>query len=91
VARWLLLAQDLTESDVLPVTHGLIAGALGVRRPGVSAALAQFEAEGVVEGVRGSLTIRDLSGLRRHACDCHNVVKDRFRLFSDMLRHAHVL
>jgi CRP-like cAMP-binding protein len=91
VARWLLLAQDLTGADILPVTHGLIAGALGVRRPGVSLALAEFEAAGLVEGTRGSLRILDLTGLRRRACDCHGVVKDRFRLFSDMVHHAHSL
>jgi CRP-like cAMP-binding protein len=91
VARWLLLAQDLSNSNVLPVTHGLIAGALGVRRPGVSLTLAEFEAAGLIEGSRGSLSIRDLTGLRHRACDCHSVVKDRFRLFSDMPHHAHAL
>jgi CRP-like cAMP-binding protein len=91
VARWLMLAQELAGVDILPVTHGLIAGALGVRRPSVSLALAEFEAAGLVEGTRGSLRIRDLSGLRRRACDCHSVVRDRFRLFSDMERHRHSL
>lgn len=91
VARWLVLAQDLTGNDVVPVTHGLIAGALGVRRPGVSLALAEFEAAGLVAGTRGSLKIRDLGGLRQRACDCHGVVKDRFRLFCDMPHHAHAL
>jgi CRP-like cAMP-binding protein len=91
VARWLVLAQDLTGNDVLPVTHGLIAGALGVRRPSVSLALADFEAAGLVEGTRGSLNIRDLGGLRQRACDCHGLVKDRFRLFCDMPHHPHAL
>jgi len=91
VARWLMLAQELIDGNVLPVTHGLIASALGVRRPGVSLVLAEFEAAGLVEGARGSLTIRDLPGLRQRACACHGVVKDRFRLFSDMERHAHRL
>jgi CRP-like cAMP-binding protein len=91
LARWLLLAQDMIESDVLPVTHGLIAGALGVRRAGISNALADLEAEGVLEGARGSLRILDLDGLRRHACACHSVVKDRFRLFCDMPHHAHTI
>ena len=91
VARWLMLAHELTDGNVLPVTHGLIAGALGVRRPGVSLVLAELEAAGIVEGTRGSLAIRDLSALRGRACDCHGVVKDRFRLFSDMAHHAHRL
>ena len=91
VARWLLLAQDMLESDVIPVTHGLIAGALGVRRAGISYALAELESAGVVVGTRGSLRILDLNGLRGHACECHTVVKDRFRLFCDMPHHMHSL
>jgi CRP-like cAMP-binding protein len=91
LARWLLLAQDMVESDVLPVTHGLIADALGVRRPGVSNALAELEARGVLEGTRGSLRICDVDGLRRSACECHSIVNDRFRLFCDMPHHMHTL
>lgn len=91
VARWLLLAQQLSGSEVLPVTHGLIASALGVRRPGVSHALAEMEAGGLVTCARGSLRISDVAGLQRRACECHLVVKDRFRLFCDMPRHAHDL
>ena len=91
LARWLLLSRDMVESDVLPVTHGLIAGALGVRRAGVSIALAGLEARGVIVGTRGSLRICDPDGLQRSACDCHHVVRDRFRLFCDMPHHAHTL
>jgi CRP-like cAMP-binding protein len=91
VARWLLLARELAGSDVLPVTHGLIASALGVRRPGVSHALAEMEAGGLIACARGSLDIRDAAGLQRRACECHLVVKDRFRLFCDMPRYAHEL
>jgi CRP-like cAMP-binding protein len=91
LARWLLLARDMIGSDVLPVTHGLIAGALGVRRASVSAALAELAGRGVVEGTRGSLWVRDLDGLRRSACGCYGVVEGHFRLFRDMPQHTHVL
>jgi CRP-like cAMP-binding protein len=91
LARWLLLARDMIGSDVLPVTHGLIAGALGVRRASVSDALAELGSRGVVEGTRGSLRVRDVDGLRRGACACHGVVDGHFRLFRDMPHYAHVL
>ncbi len=91
LARWLLLAHDLVETDVLPVTHGLLADALGVRRPGVSVALAELEAQGILARTRGALRILDLDGLRRCGCDCHRFVRDRFRLFTDMPRHEHSL
>ncbi len=91
VARWLLRAQELCDSDELPITHGLIANALGVRRPGVSRALADMEAGGLIACARGSLRIRDTAGLQRRACECHLVAKDRLRMFCDMPQHAHDL
>ncbi len=47
LARWLLLAGDRTQGDVLAVTHDLLAKALGVRRAGITDALLQFEAQGI--------------------------------------------
>jgi CRP-like cAMP-binding protein len=91
VARWLLLARELSNNHVLPVTHGLIANALGVRRPGVSHALADMEAAGLIACARGSLRIRDAAQLQQRACECHLAVQDRFRLFCDMPRYTHDL
>jgi len=89
VARWILLAQDRIGKDRVPVTHGMIASALGVRRPGVSKALSDFEAGGIIEGSRGAIRIRDMAGLRREACECEKILKDRFRVFRDMPYHHH--
>jgi len=91
VARWLLLAQDRIGGDLVPVTHGLIASALGVRRPGVSKAIATLVASRIVEGSRGQLRIMDMDGLQQSACECHRIVRDRFAMFRDMPQHQHVL
>ncbi|MDD1536052.1 Crp/Fnr family transcriptional regulator [Bradyrhizobium sp. WBOS4] len=88
-ARWILLAQDRIGDDRVPVTHGMIASALGVRRPGVSKALSDFQAQGIIEGSRGAIRIRDIAGLRQQACECERIVKDRFRIFRDMPHHHH--
>lgn len=88
-ARWILLAQDRIGDDRVPVTHGMIASALGVRRPGVSKALSDFQAQGIIEGSRGAIRIRDMAGLRQQACECERIVKDRFRIFRDMPHHHH--
>lgn len=88
-ARWILLAQDRIGSDRVPVTHGMIASALGVRRPGVSKALSDFEAQGIIEGSRGAIRIRDMAGLRQEACECERILKNRFRVFRDMPHHHH--
>ncbi len=90
VARWLLLAQDRIGGNLVPVTHGVIASALGVRRPGVSKTVAEFEVRQILEGTRGSLRILDIEGLRRNACECHKIVKEQFRIFGDMTRHRNV-
>lgn len=39
VARWLLLAQDRSDRDELPIPQAMLARSLGVRRSTVSAAL----------------------------------------------------
>ncbi len=90
VARWLLLAQDRIGGDLIPVTYGVIASALGVRRPGVSKTVAELEVRRILEGSRGSLRILDIDGLRRNACECHKIVNERFRSFQDMPRHRHL-
>lgn len=91
VARWILLAQDRIGGEVVPVTHGLIASALGVRRPGVSKALAGLEKKGVINGSRGHIRILDIEGLRRGACECEKILRDRFRAFRDMPHHHHMV
>ncbi|KYK44943.1 hypothetical protein A1D31_12070 [Bradyrhizobium liaoningense] len=91
VARWMLLAQDRIGGDRIPVTHGVMAAALGVRRPSVSKALSDFEAKGIIEGRRGAIRIRDIDALRGEACECERILKDRFRLFRDMPHHRRVM
>lgn len=91
VARWILLAQDRVGGHVVPVTHNTIASALGVRRPGVSKAMAALDAKGIIESSRGAVRIRDIDGLRRSACECERILRDRFRLFRDMPHHQHHL
>jgi CRP-like cAMP-binding protein len=90
VARWLLLAQDRIGGDLVPVTHGVIASALGVRRPSVSKTVADLELKGIVEGSRGSVRILDVESLRRIACECHKIVEDQFRLFRQMPQNNYV-
>jgi CRP-like cAMP-binding protein len=89
VARWILLAQDRIGGATVPVTHSLIASALGVRRAGVSETLARFEAKETIRCSRGSIGILDIDGLRRRACECEEIVRDRFRILRDMPHHRH--
>lgn len=91
VARWMLLARDRLQSDQLPVTHDLMASMLGVRRPGVSEALATLETAQVIRRSRGTLHILDGEKLQRASCECYKIINDRFSLLRDMKQHDHSL
>src|SRR5690606_32399078 len=70
IGRWLLMASDRMRSNHIPATHDLIARMLGVRRPGVTAALGNLERRGVIKLTRGSVEIRQTKTLERCACRC---------------------
>lgn len=91
VARWLLLARERLGDDRLPVTHELLASMLGVRRPGVSEALADLESEQIVRRSRGALLVVDAEKLRSRSCECYRIIYDRFGMLRDMRQHEHVI
>ena len=91
VARWMLLARERIGSDQLPVTHDLLASMLGVRRPGVSEALASLESDNVVQRSRGALHIVDVERLRQKSCECYKIIYDRFGMLRDMKQHGHAM
>ena len=78
LARWLLLAHDRVAGNQLPVTHDLLATMLGVRRAGVTEALAALEADGVISKTRGALKIVSREALKTHACECYKIIDERF-------------
>jgi CRP-like cAMP-binding protein len=59
LARWILMAQDRAEREDLPLTHEFLSLMLGVRRAGVTNALAALEGLGAIKGRRGGLSVRD--------------------------------
>lgn len=63
LARWILMAHDRIHSNELPITHELLSILLGVRRPGVTVALHELEAAGLIHSMRGWITITDREGL----------------------------
>ena len=67
LARWLLMAHDRVRSPVVELTHEFLAIMLGVRRPGVTVALATLQAQGLVSLQRGAIIIQNRDGLLRLA------------------------
>ena len=78
VCRWLLLLRDRLGSDEVPVTHELLSLALGVRRAGVTNALASLEATGAVGRGRGRVMIRDTQALEACACECYRIITEEY-------------
>ena len=74
LSRWLLLTHDRLDDDVIPVTHDLLSMMLGVRRAGITEALASLEEAGAVRRTRGAIEIADRSVLEQRACECYRII-----------------
>ena len=72
--RWLLTIRDRIESNEIPATHDLISQALGIRRPGVTEAMAKLEELGAVRRGRGRIFITDPIKLEHAACECYHMI-----------------
>jgi CRP-like cAMP-binding protein len=71
LARWLLMCQDRIDSEMLLVTHEFLAQMLGTGRPSVSLAAGILQRGGLIENMRGAVTILNRSGLEAAACECY--------------------
>jgi CRP-like cAMP-binding protein len=84
LCRWLLLSLDRLPSNKLTVTQELIGNMLGVRREGVTAAAGKLQKLGVIEYVRGQITVLDRPRLEKLSCECYGIVKTE----TDRVLHA---
>ena len=90
LCRWLLLTLDRMPSSELVMTQELIAGALGVRREGITEAAGRLQAAGHIRYRRGHISVLDRAGLEARTCECYAVVKTEFaRLLADV-RHRRI-
>ena len=90
LCRWLLLTLDRMPSNELVMTQELIAGALGVRREGITEAAGRLQGAGYIRYRRGHISVLDRAGLEGRTCECYAVVKAEFaRLLCDV-RHTHI-
>lgn len=82
LCRWLLLSRDRIDSDVLVMTHEMIANMLGTRREGVTVAAGHLQDAGLIDYHRGRIQILNREGLEAAVCECYQVVRDEYaRLF----------
>lgn len=76
LARWLLMAQDRVQTDVLDLTQEFLAEMLGARRATVTLVAGTLQRSGLIEYHRGRVKISDRAGLEDAACDCYQIVRD---------------
>jgi CRP-like cAMP-binding protein len=75
LARWLLMCQDRFDSQLLPLTHELLAQMLGTGRPSVSLAAGALEDAGLIQNLRGTVKILNRKSLEETACECYAVIQ----------------
>ena len=75
LARWMLMCQDRTESDMLPMTHEFFAQMLGAGRPSVTLAAGALQKAGIIRYTRGKVTILNRRALEDAACECYRVIQ----------------
>lgn len=78
LARWLLMAQDRLERDVIELTHEFLALMLGVRRPGVTVAIHVLEGNKLIRATRGQVEILDRDGLKDVAKEFYGLTEAEY-------------
>lgn len=71
LSRWLLHTLDRLSGNDVPMTHEVIARALGIRREGVSEGASRLRHAGLIRCGRGRITVLDRQGLEDQACECY--------------------
>jgi CRP-like cAMP-binding protein len=78
LSRWLLMAQDRTQSDVLLFTQEFLAMMLGARRTTVTVIAGILQRSGLIEYQRGRVKIINRDNLEAAACDCYQITKELY-------------
>lgn len=77
MARWLLIASDLTPGERIRFTQEELAGLLGTQRSTINEAAGQLKTGGAIDYSRGAIRILDRGALERLACDCYAMERRR--------------
>lgn len=76
LTRWLLTAQDLTESSTIDITQEVLSEILGTERVTIAAVAGGLQRGKLIEYRRGHIRISNRKGLEAVACDCYSVVRE---------------
>jgi CRP-like cAMP-binding protein len=73
-ARWLLMAQDRVEGNLLLLTQEFLGQMLGVRRASVALAASELQTAGFISYSRGHIRVHNRVGLESAACECYEAM-----------------
>lgn len=91
LARWLLMAQDRTQVDVLGFTQEFLAEMLGSQRTTVTVIAGALQRSGLIEYSRGHVRILNREELESAACDCYQVCRNlQVNLYRRALRSTQI-
>jgi CRP-like cAMP-binding protein len=86
LARWLLMAQDRTQSETLNFTQEFLAMMLGARRTTVTLIAGVLQRRGLIKYQRGKVKILGRAELEAASCDCYQITKELYaNLYSQPL------
>jgi hypothetical protein len=77
-ALWLLMCGDWTEGDTFELGQESLAEMLGVPQSTVTAMVCTLQREGVLCYRRSAITVVDRRRLKTAACECYQIVRDRY-------------
>lgn len=78
-ARWLLITADAVGRNNFNLTQEFLSQMLSVRRPGVTVAIGGLERQGLIEHRYGRVSIVDVEGLQKVACECYQTIAEKTR------------
>jgi CRP-like cAMP-binding protein len=79
LARWILTCHDRIAGDRISITHESLGQMLGAPRTTVTLAAGMLQAAGLIDYMRGHVTVKNREGLEHVVCECYTTVRDEFR------------
>ena len=75
------MTQDRVGREQFPLTQEFLSQMLGVRRATVNEVASSLQQAGLIEYSRGSITIKDRTGLEAQSCECYWIIEEAFGQF----------